>query len=92
MNKSELVEAVAKSTDGSKADAQRHVDAVFEAIEKALKKGDRVQLTGFGTFEVRSRAARTARNPQTGESIKIKATKIPAFKAGAGLKKTVSGR
>jgi DNA-binding protein HU-beta len=92
MNKTELVEAVAKTTKGSKADAQRHVDAVFEAIEKALKKGDKVQLTGFGTFEVRSRAARTARNPQTGEAIKIKATKVPAFKAGAGLKKTVSGK
>ncbi len=92
MNKSELVEAVAKSTKGSKADAQRNVDAVFDAIEKALKKGDKVQLTGFGTFEVRSRAARTARNPQTGEAIKIKATKVPAFKAGAGLKKTVAGK
>ena len=92
MNKAELVEAVAKETEGTKADAQRNVDAVFGAIETALKKGDRVQLTGFGTFEVRKRAARTARNPQTGEAIKIKATKVPAFKAGAGLKKIVSGK
>ena len=92
MNKAELVEAVAKETEGTKADAQRSVDAVFGAIETALKKGDRVQLTGFGTFEVRKRAARTARNPQTGEAIKIKATKVPAFKAGAGLKKTVSDK
>lgn len=92
MNKSELVDAVAASTKGSRADAQRHVDAVFGAIEGALEKGDKVQLTGFGTFEVRARAARTARNPQTGETIEIKATKVPAFKAGAGLKKVVSGK
>lgn len=92
MNKSELVEAVATSTGGSKADAQRNVDAVLDAITKSLKKGDRVALTGFGSFEVRKRAARTARNPQTGEPIKIKAAKVPAFKAGQGLKDAVSGK
>ena len=92
MNKSELVDAIADATDGSKADAQRHLDAVLDAISGALKKGDSVQLTGFGTFEVRQRSARTGRNPQTGEEIKIKATKAPAFKAGKGLKDLVAGK
>ena len=91
MNKTELVEAVAASTGGSKADAQKNVDAVLDSITKALKKGDRVAITGFGSFEVRKRAARTARNPQTGEPIKIKAGKVPAFKPGQGLKDAVSG-
>ncbi|MDH4307244.1 MAG: HU family DNA-binding protein [Acidimicrobiia bacterium] len=92
MNKSELVDAVTQSTGGSKADAQRHVDAVLDSITGALKKGDRVALTGFGTFEVRARAARTGRNPQTGETIKVKASKVPAFKAGQGLKDAVAGK
>ena len=92
MNKSELVEAVAASTGGSKADAARNVEAVLDTITTSLKKGDRVALTGFGTFEVRKRSARTARNPQTGETIKVKASKVPAFKAGAGLKGAVSGK
>jgi DNA-binding protein HU-beta len=92
MNKSELVDAIAAATDGSKADAQRNLDAVLDAISGALKKGDSVQLTGFGTFEVRDRSARTGRNPQTGEEIKIKATKAPAFKAGKGLKDLVAGK
>ena len=92
MNKSELVDAIADATDGSKADAQRHLDATIEAISGALKKGDSVQLTGFGTFEVRARSARTGRNPQTGEEIKIKATKAPAFKPGKGLKDLVAGK
>jgi DNA-binding protein HU-beta len=92
MNKSELVDAVAASTGGSKADAARNVDAVLDTITTSLKKGDRVALTGFGTFEVRDRSARTARNPQTGETIKVKASKVPAFKAGAGLKSAVSGK
>jgi DNA-binding protein HU-beta len=92
MNKSELVEAVAATTGGSKADAARNVEAVLDTITTSLKKGDRVALTGFGTFEVRKRSARTARNPQTGETIKVKATKVPAFKAGAGLKGAVSGK
>ena len=91
MNKTELVEAVAASTGGSKADAARNVDAVLDTITKSLKKGDRVALTGFGSFEVRKRSARTARNPQTGEPIKVKASKVPAFKAGQGLKDAVAG-
>ena len=91
MNKSELVEAVAANTGASRADAQKNVDAVLDTITKTLKKGDRVAITGFGSFEVRKRAARTARNPQTGEAIKIKAGKVPAFKAGQGLKDAVSG-
>ena len=92
MNKTELVEAVAASTGGTKADAARNVDAVLDTITKSLKKGDRVALTGFGSFEVRKRSARTARNPQTGEPIKVKASKVPAFKAGQSLKDAVAGR
>ena len=90
MNKSELVDAVASATDSSKADAQRSVEAVLDSITGALKKGDKVALTGFGTFEVRDRAARTARNPQTGETIQVKASKAPAFKAGKSLKDAVN--
>lgn len=92
MNKTELVDAIANATDASKAEAQRHLDATIDAIQGALKKGDSVQLTGFGTFEVRKRSARTGRNPQTGEEIKIKATKAPAFKPGKGLKDLVAGK
>lgn len=90
MNKSELVDAVASATSSSKGDAQASVDAVINAITDALKKGDKVSLTGFGTFEVRDRAARTARNPQTGETIQVKASKAPAFKAGKSLKDAVN--
>lgn len=89
MNKTELVDAVAKSADLSKAAAGRAVDGMVEAISKALKKGDKVTLIGFGTFEVRKRAARTGRNPRTGAELKIKATKVPAFKAGKKLKDSV---
>ena len=89
MNKTELIEAVAKSADLSKKDASAAVAAVFDEMTAALKKGDKVQMIGFGTFEVRKRAARTARNPQTGDEIKIKATKVPAFKAGKALKDAV---
>lgn len=92
MNKSELVDAIADAADSSKADAQRHLDAVLDSITGALKKGDSVQLTGFGTFEVRDRSARVGRNPQTGAEIQIAATKAPAFKAGKGLKDVVAGR
>jgi len=92
MNKSELVDAIADATDGSKADAQRHLDATLDVISGALKTGDSVQLTGFGTFEVRARSARTGRNPQTGAEIQIAATKAPAFKAGKGLKDLVAGK
>ena len=80
MNKSDLIEAVAASADLSKADAGKAVDAIVESISKALKKGDKVSLVGFGTFSVRQRAARTGRNPKTGETIKIKAGKTPGFK------------
>lgn len=90
MNKSELIEAVSSKADLSKADAGRAVDAAFEAITKAMKKNDKVSLVGFGTFEVRKRAARTGRNPKTGETIKIKASKVPAFKAGKALKDAVN--
>lgn len=90
MNKAELIDAVAVSADLSKASAARAVDAALEAIEKALKKGDSVTLVGFGTFVVRKRAARTGRNPRTGETIKIKASKVPGFKAGKALKVAIN--
>lgn len=90
MNKSELIEAVAKSADLSKADAGRAVDAFVDATTKALKKGDQVSLVGFGTFSVRERAAREGRNPRTGETIHIPASKSPAFKAGKALKDAVN--
>lgn len=90
MNKSDFVNAVASAAELSKTDAGNAVDAVIEVIKKALKKGDSVSLVGFGTFEVRKRAARTGRNPRTGETIKIKASKIPSFKAGKALKDAVN--
>ncbi len=90
MNKSELVEAVAASADISKAAAGRALDAVIESIGAALKEGDQVALVGFGTFLVKERAARTGRNPQTGEPIEISAAKIPSFKAGKALKDAVN--
>ncbi len=89
MNKSELVDAIAQSSELSKADAQRALDATTGAIAKALKKGDTVSLVGFGTFSVKKRAARTGRNPATGETIKIKASKTPSFKAGKGFKDAI---
>ena len=90
MNKSELIDAVANAADISKADSGRALDAVISAVTKALKKGDQVTLVGFGTFLVRKRAARTGRNPRTGDTIKIKASKIPSFKAGKALKDAVN--
>jgi len=90
MNKAELIEAVADSTDVSKAAAGRSVDVTFEAITNALQKGDTVTLVGFGTFSVRDRAARTGRNPRTGEVIQIKASKSPGFKAGKALKDAIN--
>ncbi|GAB6929956.1 HU family DNA-binding protein [Paenibacillus sp. JCM 10914] len=86
MNKSDLVTHVAESTELSKKDATKAVDAVFDAISEALQSGDKVQLVGFGNFEVRERSARKGRNPQTGEEIEIPASKIPAFKPGKALK------
>ena len=90
MNKTDLIEHVAESADLSKADAARAVDAVISSITKALKKGDSVTVVGFGTFQVRERAARTGRNPKTGDAIKIEASKNPAFKAGKALKDAVN--
>ena len=86
MNKSELIDAVAESTSLSKADAGRALEAVLDAITSALKSGEKVTIPGFGTFEVRHRNARMGRNPQTGESIQIKASNTPGFKAGKALK------
>ena len=90
MNKAELIDALATSADLSKASAARALDSALEAITKALKKGNSVTLVGFGTFMVRSRKARIGRNPRTGEAIKIKATKVPAFKAGKALKDAIN--
>lgn len=90
MNKAELVESIAKSADLSKASAGRALDGFINAVTKGLKKGDTITLVGFGTFSVRKRAARKGRNPRTGQEIKIKAAKIPSFKAGKALKDTVN--
>ncbi|WP_134698957.1 HU family DNA-binding protein [Ammoniphilus sp. YIM 78166] len=91
MNKTELISYVAEAAELTKKDATKAVEAVFDAIENALKNGDKVQLIGFGNFEVRERAARKGRNPQTGEEIEISASKIPAFKPGKSLKDSVAG-
>lgn len=90
MNKSELIAAVAAEADLTKKQAEAAVNAVTAAITGALKKEDKVQLVGFGTFETRTRAARTGKNPRTGATIKIAASKVPAFKAGKALKDTVN--
>lgn len=90
MNKNELIDAVAESAGLSKADAGRAVDAVVAGVTAALKQGDSVTLIGFGTFQVRARAARTGRNPKTGENITIAASKNPVFKAGKALKDAVN--
>ncbi|MGQ0799548.1 MAG: HU family DNA-binding protein [Pseudomarimonas sp.] len=90
MNKADFVGAVADAAELSKADAGRALDAVIEVIKKALKKDDSVSLVGFGTFQVRKRAARQGRNPRTGQTIKIKASKVPSFKAGKALKDAVN--
>ncbi len=89
MNKGELIDAIANSAKLTKADAGRALDATIDAVEKALKKGDRVALVGFGSFSVAKRAARVGRNPQTGKEIKIAAKKVVKFKAGAELAKKV---
>ncbi len=89
MNKTELVAAVAAKAGISKKDADAAVAAVFASVTDALANGEKVQLIGFGTFEVRERAAKEGRNPRTGETIKIDASKVPAFKAGAALKDAV---
>jgi len=86
VNKAELVSVIAEKTDMTKKDAEKALNAVLSAIEEALKKGDKVQLVGFGTFEVKERAARKGRNPQTGQEIEIPASKVPVFKPGKLLK------
>ena len=90
MNRKELVDALATKTSLSKTDTDRAIGALLEIISDTLKKGESLSLVGFGSFEVRKRAARTGRNPKTGEELKIKAAKVPAFKAGATLKATVN--
>lgn len=90
MNKNDLISSVAGDAGLSKADATKAVDAVFENIEKALKGGDAVRLVGFGTFSVANRKASTGRNPRTGATIQIPASKQPKFKAGKGLKDAVN--
>jgi len=89
LNKAELVSAVAEKADMSKKDAEKAVKAVFEVIEESLAQSEKVQLVGFGTFEVKDRAERTGRNPQTKEAIVIPAAKVPGFKAGKALKDAV---
>jgi DNA-binding protein HU-beta len=89
MNKTELINKVVEHSELSKKDASKAVDATFEAITNALASGDGVQILGFGNFEVRERAARKGRNPQTGEEIEIAAGKSPAFKPGKNLKEAV---
>ena len=86
MNKTELVDAIAAAADITKAQAGRALDAVLESVTETLKKGEKVTLIGFGTFETRERAARTGRNPQTGKEIQIAASTTPAFKAGKKVK------
>ncbi|WP_080146324.1 HU family DNA-binding protein [Marinilactibacillus piezotolerans] len=88
-NKAELIEKVSATTDLTKKDATAAVEAVFETIKDSLANGEKVQVIGFGNFEVRDRAARKGRNPQTGEEIQIPASKVPAFKAGKALKDAV---
>lgn len=92
MNKSELIASVATKAEITKKDADAAVNAVIDAITETLKDGDKVQLVGFGTFEVRTRGARTGRDPRTNKEIKIPASKAPAFKAGKALKDTVNGK
>ena len=90
MNKAELVDAVAGASNLSKADAGRAVDAIVDSVTKALKRGEQVSVVGFGTFSVKHRAARSGRNPRTGETINIAASNVPGFKAGKGLKDAVN--
>jgi DNA-binding protein HU-beta len=90
MNKSELVAAMAAKTELSKKDSEKALKAFIDVVTEELKKGDKVQLVGFGTFEVAKRAAREGRNPQTGKSMKIAASKAPKFKAGKALKDEVN--
>lgn len=90
MNKAELVAAIAEKSELSKKDAEKALKAFTEVVTEELKKGNKIQLVGFGTFEVSERAAREGRNPQTGETMKIEASKAPKFKAGKALKDMVN--
>ena len=90
MNKAELVAAIAEKTELSKKDSEKALKAFIDVVTEELKKGDKIQLVGFGTFEVAKRAAREGRNPQTGKSMKIAASKAPKFKAGKALKDEVN--
>ena len=90
MNKSDLIEAIAAASDIPKAAASRALDAMVESVTDSLKKGESVSLVGFGTFAIKERAARTGRNPQTGQPIEISAAKVPSFKAGKALKDAVN--
>ena len=92
LNKSELIDSVSKSTGESKRKVSDTIEATLSTIQKQVKSGNKVTIPGFGTIERRARSARTARNPRTGEPIKVKASKVPAFKAGAGFKSFVSGK
>jgi DNA-binding protein HU-beta len=90
MNKNDMIDAVAERTGLAKSDAARAVEAVLATVTEALQKGDTVALSGFGNFVAKSRAARTGRNPRTGEAIAIPASRVPSFKAGKGLKDAVN--
>lgn len=92
MNKSELIDSIAEATGESKRTVQDVLEATIDQVQRQVKQGEKVSLPGFGTFERRHRAARTARNPQTGEPINVAASDVPAFKPGAGFKSFVSGR
>ena len=89
MTKTDLIAQVAANTEMSKKSAEQAVNAVFEALGKAMAEGEKITISGFGTFEVRERAARTGRNPHTGEAIEIAAAKVPAFKPGKALKDAI---
>jgi len=90
MNKTELINAVAERSGVTKKDTEKVINAAIDAITAALAEGDKIQLTGFGSFEVKERAARTGRNPRTGEATEIAASRVPVFKAGKALKDSVS--
>jgi DNA-binding protein HU-beta len=92
LNRKELVDAIQKHTEVARADVDKVLASLIQHTQIAVKKGDRVSLVGFGTFERRDRKARTARNPRTGTAVKVKATKVPAFRAGQGFKDVVSGK
>lgn len=92
MNKQDLVASLSAQLDLSKREAGTAIDTVFDSIARAVAKGEKVSIPGFGSFERRKRAARTARNPQTGAAIKVPATSVPAFKAGKGFKESVAGK